>query len=116
MIMKTIKDFSIQDLKDELKIREDEEAERIRIEKETKTEQDRLKRVEKIKLAIKHRDVLKLFMKHCRTSCDNGKQFNAFYHPKHNNAECNLCCFENLEEWDDDIEIDVDITLRRIQI
>ena len=80
--------------------------------KQVKKEEEARQRIEKIKLVLEHKDVLMKLMTHARTSCKTSN--NAYYHPYHGAAGCNLCCLEALHESDDDIEIAIDIRLYKI--
>lgn len=95
-----LQDFTEQQLKDELKRRDDERKEREKVE-----------RIEKIKLVVEHRDVLAKLIDHDRTSCherSNG-DFN-----EHGAPRCDLCALLELEEWMDDVDIHIGVQIRRV--
>lgn len=98
------KEFTDEELQAELDLRKSKRDELAKVE-----------RLERIKLFVKHRDVLTQFMTHDRSSCKDGEYSNCGFHPEHGGANCNLCCLEDLEEWEDDIEVSIDIRLTRIK-
>ncbi len=96
--------ISDKELRQELQCRETQRKEVERQQRKKMTE-----------LVIEHREVLKKFMTHGRSSCEGGLSHrNQRYHPNHGGAECNLCCLEDLYKGEDDIEIMVSITLHKI--
>lgn len=97
----SIRNFSSEELEAELKRRQEEEA-----------ELDRQLRLSRVALAIRHRSVLEDFMEHDRMSCSNTD--NSGYHPEHGGADCSLCALRDLESWQDDVEITVEVRLRRV--
>jgi len=85
--------------------------EELQRRKEIKSEKERQDRMKMIALVLENRDVLKKFMRHCRSSCECGVRNNGYYHPENGSATCNTCCLERLGSYDDDIDIIVDIRL-----
>lgn len=70
------------------------------------------RRVEMLRKVLKCRPQLLELMTHDRTSCATCA--NTYYHPEHGGAGCNKCCLEQLTVEDTDIEIAIDIRLRRV--
>jgi len=100
--MNELKDYSIEDLENEVRKRKEDEKQKLR-----------KVRNEKVNKVLKHRDILAHFMTHARTSCDNTN--NSHYHPEHGTADCNLCALMDLCEFDFDIEVFIDIRLQKVQ-
>lgn len=86
-----------------------------------KEEQKRLeaeKRKEVLKKVLDNRDLLLEFAKHSRGSCGCGSdadanKHNAGYHPENGAGYCPRCNLLDLEEWDDDVGISIDIRFQR---
>jgi hypothetical protein len=97
-----ITDYSETELKAELKHRED-----------VKDHEAKIRRREKVKMIMYHKEPLMALMSHERGSCGSGGG-NDYYHREHGGAMCALCCLESLNECDD-IEITVDVTLCKVK-
>ena len=65
-----------------------------------------------LNLILKHRNVLRQFLQHDRTSC--AIAVNNAYHPEHGGADCCLCCLDDLDENSIDVDIVVSIKLSKI--
>ena len=74
-------------------------------------EQDRIARITKNSLIVKHRDVLISLLTHDRNSCETLN--NAGYHRYHGVAYCSLCALKELQTWDDDIDVTLSLTLTK---
>lgn len=96
-----ITEFSDEDLTAELNRR-----------KEVKENQERARRNERVQWAIKNRDILLEMIHHDRNSCD--AYDNTGFHPEHGQALCSRCALEALN-GDEDIDIEVEVTLRLSQ-
>ena len=70
------------------------------------------RRLEKVKLFVEHKEVLLKLLTHDRTSCQNHD--NDCYHREHGGAECNKCCLEGLHESDDNIDINLSLSLTKV--
>ncbi len=82
--------------------------------KQAREAQKRADRKAKVTLVLEHRDTLVKLMTHSRRSCVEGRSVNSSYHPEHGCAECNLCALLDLDEWEEDVQIDVSISLSRV--
>lgn len=96
---------------EELTLQMKEIADEMKRREATIKENERLARLSYVKFVLEHRDVLLAFMSHSRGSCSTG--YNNYYNAN-GSAQCNFCCLEDLNEWDDDIEVIVDVELRRV--
>lgn len=89
-----------------------------------KEEQKRLeaeKRKEVLKKVLDNRDSLLKFVEHSCGSCGSGpdadaNKNNAGYHPKYGTGYCPRCNLLDLEEWDDDVEVVLELRFSRRKV
>lgn len=95
-----IEDMTTAQLEQALKDRRKQEAERQK--------RARIKFRDKV---LEHRGALVELMTHDRGSCASTD--NSRFHREHGGAYCNLCALRQLDEYDDDVKISVEVKLYR---
>ena len=95
-----IDELTIEQLEAALKNRRKAEAERQK--------RARIKFRDKV---LEHRGALVELMTHDRQSCASTD--NSGFHREHGGAYCNLCALRQLDEYDDDVKISVEVKLYR---
>ena len=86
-----------------------------------KKEQERLKakkQKEVLKKVLDNREFLLEFVEHSRGSCGRGpdadaNKRNAGYHPEHGAGYCPRCNLLDLEEWDEGVDVVLDLRFFR---
>jgi hypothetical protein len=61
---------------------------------------------------VENRDALLELISHDRSSCKSRN--NSGFHPEHGCAYCNRCALESLSEYDDDVQVIINVQISKV--